>query len=469
MSNYDTSSKLLAISPIDGRYRSKIEDLSALCSEFGLIRYRVGAEVEWLRFLVQHLRLASQSTLSEEELQALSRIFTSFTVDDAQRVRTIENETNHDVKAVEYFVKEALEAEGLNRISELVHFGCTSEDINNIAYAAMLSDVRVSHLTKGMKLVIEKLIDLAQANTETPMLSRTHGQTASPTTLGKELVNVALRLTGWLETLNNVEIRAKMNGAVGNFNAHAVALPDIDWITASKAFVESIGLTVNPYTTQIEPHDWIAEYLNALVGFNQVLLDFDRDVWGYISIHYFKQRQIEGEVGSSTMPHKVNPIDFENAEGNVGVANSLARHLADKLQISRWQRDLTDSTALRNLGAVFAHSLIAMQSTIRGIGKLEVDEQKMAIDLDGAWEVLAEPVQTVMRLQGIANPYERVKAATRGKQMNEQSYRDMVLSLELEPDIRDKLLALKPERYVGLAADLANRGIEEVKNRLTSL
>ena len=469
MAEADSNLNLLAVSPVDGRYRRKVEALSETCSEFGLIRYRVGVEVAWLRFLVQDLRLVRQHALNEAQLQVLSSIYDSFSLDDAQRVRAIENETNHDVKAVEYFIKESLIQAGLSEISELVHFACTSEDINNVAYALMLRDVRRDTLTASMTQVIEKLMELAVEHADTPMLSRTHGQTASPTTLGKELVNVGARLLSWTEVLSRVAIRAKMNGAVGNFNAHATVVPEVDWPTASKSFIESLGFESNPYTTQIEPHDWITEYLNALVGFNQVLLDFDRDVWAYISIGYFKQKQIEGEVGSSTMPHKVNPIDFENSEGNIGIANALARHLADKLQISRWQRDLTDSTALRNLGVVFGHSLIAMSSTVRGMGKLEVDRQKMAADLDDAWEVLAEPVQTMMRLHGLPNPYETVKAVTRGKQMNEQLYRQMVTALGLDQDLREQLLALTPARYIGLAANLATSGIEEIKARLTSL
>ena len=462
-------SPLLAISPVDGRYRRHVAALAEICSEFGLIKRRVTVEIEWLRFLIVDLRLSATTNLTTDQLNALSAISSDFDAIAAEQVRAIERETNHDVKAVEYFVKNQLESNDLDAIKEFVHFACTSEDINNLAYAMMFRDVRECVLQGSMTELIEALLSLAKDHVETPMLSRTHGQTASPTTLGKELVNVAARLTHWLEQLASVAIQAKINGAVGNFNAHAVAAPEVDWATASRSFVEMLGFTANPYTTQIEPHDWIAEFLNALVGFNQVLLDFDRDVWGYISLGYFRQRLIAGEVGSSTMPHKVNPIDFENSEGNIGIANALARHMADKLVISRFQRDLTDSTVLRNVGTVFSHTEIAIRSAIRGIKKLEVDHARIAGDLDSAWEVLGEAVQTVMRKQGVANPYEIVKHATRGQQLTQASYNELLASLPLNDADKAMLEVLQPSNYIGLARELADQGIHELAARLQNL
>ena len=463
------TNELLAVSPLDGRYRRYVANLATICSEFGLIQRRVAVEIEWLKFLVQDLRLVENKRLEVGELSALHSIQTDFTVSDAERIRAIERETNHDVKAVEYFVKEALESNDLAVLKEYVHFACTSEDINNLAYAMMFRDARRNVVMPLMMEVIGELLSLASQHQETPMLSRTHGQTASPTTLGKELVNVAARLTQWAERLNESAIRAKMNGAVGNFNAHVAAVPEIDWFTATSSFVETLGFTNNPYTTQIEPHDWIAEFFNSLIGFNQVLLDFDRDVWGYIALGYFKQRQVEGEVGSSTMPHKVNPIDFENSEGNVGIANALARHLADKLLISRWQRDLTDSTALRNVGATFGHTVVAIRSTIRGIKKLEVDSRRMELDLDEAWEVLSEAVQTVMRTQGVPDPYEIVKEITRGKHLTEARYAEMLEQLPIDSDVRSQLRSMHPSTYIGLAKELTDKGIHELSNRVQNL
>ena len=463
------TNELLAVSPLDGRYRRHVANLASICSEFGLIQRRVAVEIEWLKFLIQDLRLVEKTRLDTDGLSALQSIRTDFTVADAERIRMIERETNHDVKAVEYFVKEALESNELAQLKEYVHFACTSEDINNLAYAMMFRDARRDVVMPLMAEVIGEILSLASKHQETPMLSRTHGQTASPTTLGKELVNVAARLTQWAEGLNVSAIRAKMNGAVGNFNAHVVAVPEIDWSTATSTFVETLGFTNNPYTTQIEPHDWMAEFFNSLIGFNQVLLDFDRDVWGYIALGYFKQRQVEGEVGSSTMPHKVNPIDFENSEGNVGIANALARHLADKLLISRWQRDLTDSTALRNVGGIFGHTVIAIRSTIRGIKKLEVDSRRMAVDLDEAWEVLSEAVQTVMRRRGIPNPYETVKEITRGKQLTEPLYAEMLEQLPIDSVMRSQLRSMHPSTYIGLAKELTDKGIHELSNRVQNL
>lgn len=464
-----TENELLAVSPLDGRYRRHVTELAPICSEFGLIHRRVAVEVEWLKFLVVDLRLVDNASLDADQQDALRAVQTEFTKADAERIRTIEREINHDVKAVEYFVKEALEAMNLERLKEFVHFACTSEDINNLAYAMMLRDARHDVLLPLMVDVAREILKFASNHLETPMLSRTHGQTASPTTLGKELVNVAARLTQWTEIFSKVAIQAKINGAVGNFNAHIAAAPEIDWATASESFIASLGFSPNPYTTQIEPHDWIAEYLNALAGFNQVLLDFDRDVWGYIALGYFKQKQVDGEVGSSTMPHKVNPIDFENSEGNIGVANALSRHLADKLLISRWQRDLTDSTALRNVGAVFGHSVIAIRSTSRGIKKLEVNKELIAKDLDEAWEVLSEAVQTAMRKQGISEPYEIVKEITRGKQLTESLYAEMLDELPLDPELRSELRAMHPSKYIGLAPQLGDKGIHELSVRLQDL
>ncbi|MCY4129064.1 MAG: adenylosuccinate lyase [Gammaproteobacteria bacterium] len=461
--------ELLALSPLDGRYRRHVVNLSTICSEFGLIRRRVSVEIEWLKFLAADLRLVGDTRLDSQQVSALHAVQTEFTISDAERVRAIEQETNHDVKAVEYFVKEKLEAIGLHALKEYVHFACTSEDINNLAYAMMLRDVRRDVLLPLMVEVTREILSLASSNLETPMLSRTHGQTASPTTLGKELVNVVARLTQWAERFNDVAIQAKINGAVGNFNAHVAAAPEIDWPTASATFVGTLGFTPNPYTTQIEPHDWIAEYLNALAGFNQVILDFDRDIWAYIALGYFKQKQVEGEVGSSTMPHKVNPIDFENSEGNVGIGNALAKHLADKLLISRWQRDLTDSTALRNVGSVFGHTVIALRSTSRGLKKLEVNQALLGKDLDAAWEVLSEAVQTVMRRHGLSDPYETVKEITRGKQLTEPLYAEMLGKLPLDEKLLSQLRAMHPSTYIGLAKELADKGVHELSARLKNL
>lgn len=461
--------ELLAVSPLDGRYRRHIVELATVCSEFGLIQRRVAVEIEWLKFLVVDLRLVGDANLDPDQISALQDIQNEFGTADAERIRAIERHTNHDVKAVEYFVKEKLENLDLHALKEYVHFACTSEDINNLAYAMMLRDARRDVLLPLMTDVMREILSLASTHLETAMLSRTHGQTASPTTLGKELVNVVARLTHWAERFNEVVIQAKINGAVGNFNAHVAAAPEIDWPTASATFVGTLGFTSNPYTTQIEPHDWIAEFLNALAGFNQVILDFDRDIWGYIALGYFKQKQVEGEVGSSTMPHKVNPIDFENSEGNVGIGNALARHLADKLLVSRWQRDLTDSTALRNVGSVFGHTVIALRSTSRGLKKLEVNRALLAEDLEEAWEVLSEAVQTVLRRHGLPDPYETVKEITRGKQLTETLYAEMLDQLPLEEDLRSQLRAMHPSTYIGLAKELADSGIHELSVRLQNL
>ena len=461
--------ELLAVSPIDGRYRRHVAELAKICSEYGLIQRRVAVEIEWLKFLVTDLRLVGTKDIESQQIDSIQTIQSGFSTEDAKRVRSIERETNHDVKAVEYFIREKLESVNLDAIKEYVHFACTSEDINNLAYAMMLRDARRDVILPRMVDVTLEILALASAHLETPMLSRTHGQTASPTTLGKELVNVAARLTNWAERFNAVSIQAKINGAVGNFNAHVAAAPEIDWSTASATFVGALGFSPNPYTTQIEPHDWIAEYLNAIRGFNQVILDFDRDIWSYISLGYFKQKQIEGEIGSSTMPHKVNPIDFENSEGNVGIANALAQHLADKLLISRWQRDLTDSTVLRNIGTILGHTIIAIKSTIRGVKKLEVNHELLAKDLSEAWEVLSEAVQTVMRRHGHTDPYETVKHITRGRHLTEALYLQMLDALPIDSDLRSQLSALHPATYIGLANQLADNGVHELNVRLKNL
>ena len=454
--------QLLAISPIDGRYRRHVEELSQYCSEFALIRYRVRVEVEWFKFLVNHLQQLP-TTPSSEQLVQCDEIWRNFSVDDAETVRNIEAKTNHDVKAVEYFVKDAVSERGLGEVKELIHFGCTSEDINNLAYALMLKEARHNLVQTSMTELVNALTNKAEEYADQPMLSRTHGQVASPTTLGKELVNVAVRLKQWCLQLANVNILGKMNGAVGNFNAHQIAKPELSWEKLSHQFVENFGLSNNPFTTQIEPHDWIAHYFNALIGFNQVVLDLDRDIWSYISIGYFKQQQVEGETGSSTMPHKVNPIDFENSEGNIGIANSIARHLSDKLLISRWQRDLSDSTVLRNVGVVLAHTEVAIRSTLRGLNKLDVDRDRMARDLATSWEVLGEAVQTVLRKQGGEDPYETLKRLTRGESLNQETYLGLLKKLSIDEPTQRNLSRLTPELYTGVAQELTHQAIRNLR------
>ncbi len=454
------SQELLAISPLDGRYRGKVASLAAHTSECALHRFRVQVECEWLLTLAAQDGISELPSVDADTQAAVREIFERFDADDAARVRAIEDVTNHDVKAVEYFVKEKLaNVPALRAHSEFVHFACTSEDINNLAYALMLKAVREHELLPTMQRIIDAVDALAAANAQLPMLSRTHGQTASPTTLGKEFANVSYRLARQHTQLAEVVLLGKMNGAVGNYNAHASAYPDVDWPAVSRAFIENLGLEQNPLTTQIEPHDFIAEYCHAVMRFNQILLDFDRDVWSYISIAYFRQRKVETETGSSTMPHKVNPIDFENSEGNLGLANALLEHLASKLPVSRWQRDLSDSTVLRNVGTAVGYAMVAYQATLKGIGKLEVNEAAIRADLDGAWEVLAEPVQTVMRKHGMSEPYERLKAATRGQSMTKESFAGVLAALQLPDAALAELQALTPDTYIGLAAALvrANR------------
>lgn len=449
-------SNLTAISPIDGRYGDKTADLRPIFSEYGLIRHRVLVEVRWLQALARHPGIPEVPPLSAHAEHVLDGIVARFSPEDAQRVKNIERTTNHDVKAVEYFLKEKITGNAeLEKISEFIHFACTSEDINNLAYALMLREARAQALLPLMDEVIAAIRTLAHRYADLPMLSRTHGQPASPTTLGKEMANIAYRLKRQREQLASVPMLGKINGAVGNYNAHLVAYPDVDWAAFARDFVTSLGLEWNPYTTQIEPHDYIAELFDVLARFNTVLVDFCRDVWSYISLGYFKQRTVAGEVGSSTMPHKVNPIDFENAEGNLGLANAIFDHLAAKLPISRWQRDLTDSTVLRNLGVGIAHSTIAYQSCLKGIGKLEADPARLAADLDANWEVLAEPIQTVMRRYGIEKPYEKLKELTRGRAVNGETLRAFVATLAIPDEAKAQLLELTPADYIGNAANQA--------------
>ena len=447
---------LTAISPIDGRYGDKTTDLQLIFSEYGLIRHRVLVEVRWLQELAKTPGVIEVPQLSEHATNLLEKIVDNFSVEDAQRVKNIESTTNHDVKAVEYFLKEKIAGnQELEAISEFIHFACTSEDINNLAYGLMLREARTGCLLPMMDRVIDAVSKLGIDLADTPLLSRTHGQPASPSTMGKEMANVAYRLKRQRDQLINVPLLGKINGALGNYNAHLVAYPEVDWPALAEQYISSLGLELNPYTIQIEPHDYMAEFFHALARFNTVLLDLDRDIWGYISLGYYKQRTIAGEVGSSTMPHKVNPIDFENSEGNLGLANAIFDHLAAKLPVSRWQRDLTDSTVLRNLGVGIAHSLIAFQATLKGISKLEVNAKSMAADLDANWEVLAEPIQTVMRRYGIEKPYEKLKELTRGHRVTREIMQNFVNSLDIPTEARDALLKLEPGTYTGNAAEQA--------------
>ena len=451
-------SSLTAVSPIDGRYATKTADLRPIFSEFGLIHHRVLVEIRWLQFLADCSDIGEVPALSGHAAAVLNGIADNFNEDDARRVKNIERTTNHDVKAVEYFIKEKIAGNSeLEAISEFVHFACTSEDINNLAYALMLREGRNQILLPQLDEIIDAIRRLAHDYSDVPMLSHTHGQPASPTTVGKEMANVVYRLHRQREQIAATSLLGKINGAVGNYNAHLVAYPDINWEAQAKKFVESLGLDWNPYTTQIEPHDYIAELFDALIRFNTVLLDFNRDIWTYISLGFFKQKTVEGEVGSSTMPHKVNPIDFENSEGNLGLANAIFSHLAQKLPVSRLQRDLTDSTVLRNLGVGLAHSLIAYASTLRGIGKLEVDPQRLAEVLDANWEVLAEPIQTVMRRYGIEKPYEKLKELTRGQRVDATIMKAFIESLNIPAAEKDRLSRLTPASYIGNAAVQAKK------------
>ncbi len=452
-----TLDPLLALGALDGRYHSKVAPLAAAMSEYGLLHARVEVECRWFAALAAAPDIEELPVLSTPQAAALSAIYEQFSVEDAQKIKAIERTTNHDVKAVEYFVKEAIATiDGLAPHIEFVHFACTSEDINNLSHGLMLSRGRAV-LLAAMTRLLEAIDTLAEEHADLPMLSRTHGQPASPTTLGKEMANVHARLVRQLAAFEGLEALGKMNGAVGNYNAHISAYPGVDWPTLSGDFIAGLGLTVNPFTTQIEPHDYIAEWFHNLMRFNQVLLDFDRDIWSYISIDYFKQRKVEGETGSSTMPHKVNPIDFENSEGNLGLANALLEHMAAKLPVSRWQRDLSDSTVLRNMGSAFGHCLVAYEATLKGLGRLEVNAPVITADLMDRWEVLAEAVQTVMRRYGGEEPYEQLKRLTRGQQMDAALYQEVLAGLEIPEAARADLEALTPSTYLGLAPELARK------------
>jgi len=450
---YDTAT---ALSPLDGRYASKLDPLRTVFSEYGLIARRLEVEVRWLQKLADTSGIPEVKPLSDTSIAHLEAVLAAFSSESASEVTAIERTTNHDVKAIEYFLKDAIASDtALADASEFVHFACTSEDINNLSHALMLRD-GIPVLTTEMRAIIDGIDALVSEHASLPMLSRTHGQTASPTTLGKEMANVSVRLRRQLQSVESVKPLGKFNGAVGNYNAHLSAYPDVDWPTVSREFVESLGLEWNPMTTQIEPHDYMAELFQAITRFNTILLDFDRDVWSYISLGYFKQKTVAGEIGSSTMPHKVNPIDFENSEGNLGLANAILAHLSEKLPISRWQRDLTDSTVLRNMGVGFGYSLLAYTSTLKGISKLQVNPQRLAEDLDNAWEVLAEPIQTVMRRYGIPEPYEKLKALTRGQAITQETLQSFVSTLELPEDVKQDLMQLTPSGYVGLAESLTD-------------
>jgi len=452
------SSTLTALSPLDGRYAAKTETLRPIFSELGLMHRRVLVELHWLLALSNEAAVVEVPALSDAARSELLAIGEQFSESDGARIKAIERTTNHDVKAIEYFIKEKVDVNAeLAAVKEFIHFACTSEDINNLAYALILRDARDGVLLPALDGVIARLRELAHAHAALPMLSRTHGQTASPTTLGKEIANIVARLQRQRRHIAAIEISGKINGAVGNYNAHVVAYPEVDWQAFSRRFVESLGLAWNPYTTQIEPHDFIAELADAVRRVNTILIDWSRDVWGYISLGYFRQSLKAGEVGSSTMPHKVNPIDFENAEGNFGLANALFAHFAEKLPISRWQRDLTDSTVLRALGTAFGHTQIALDALLRGLNKLNAAPERLAADLDASWEVLAEAVQTVMRRYGLPEPYEQLKALTRGQGITREALREFVSGLDLPVAARERLLALTPATYIGLAHTLGGQ------------
>ncbi len=449
-------SSLTALSSVDGRYAGKTAALRPICSEFGLIHRRLIVEIRWFQALAAQAGIPELPALSEQAVAYLDRLIVDFNEAGARRVKEIESVTNHDVKAIEYYLKEQFtEMPELAVNAEFLHFACTSEDINNLSYALMIKDAQADVMTGMFANIDATLSDMASAYAGQAMLARTHGQTASPTTLGKEFANTLHRLRRQVKQMSEQEFLGKMNGAVGNFNAHISAYPDLDWPALTRQFVESLGLSWNPYTTQIEPHDWMAELFQSLTRYHTILIDLSRDIWAYISIGYFSQKTVEGEIGSSTMPHKVNPIDFENAEGNLGVANALLDHLALKLPVSRWQRDLTDSTVLRVIGTAYGHSVVAMSSLLKGLSKLEVNADRLARDLDASWEVLAEPIQTVMRRYGIENPYEQLKALTRGKQITQAGLESFIKDLDLPDEARQTLLALTPARYTGNAEQMA--------------
>ncbi len=449
---------ITALSPLDGRYESKVSALREHFSEFGLIRNRVKVEVEWLKALAAAPELAEIAPFSAATVAELDAVIANFSVADGEAVKAIEATTNHDVKAMEYWLKERLgHNPEVTRVTEFIHFGCTSEDINNVSHALMLRDGRDGVLLPALDKIINRLVELAHLHAELPMLSRTHGQPASPTTLGKEMANVVHRLRRVRKAIAAVELTAKFNGAVGNYNAHLSAYPDFDWEGFNGRFIESLGLAFNPYTIQIEPHDAMAELYDATARANTIVLDVCRDIWMYISLGYYKQKLKAGEIGSSTMPHKVNPIDFENAEGNLGLANAVLKHLSEKLPISRWQRDLTDSTVLRNIGVAMGYAVLAHQSLLTGLNKLELNEEALAADLDAAWEVLAEPIQTVMRRYGVPGAYEKLKEVTRGKSVTAEALHALIVSLEIPQADKDRLLAMTPGSYIGKAVELAQR------------
>ena len=450
-------STLSAVSPVDGRYSRHTVELRPIFSEFGLFRFRVQAEVRWLQMLASHPEIKEVPAFSDVANQKLNQIVSQFDPDDAERIKAIEATTNHDMKAVEYFLKEQVaDSEELNAVSEFIHFACTSEDINNLSHGLMLLTARTEVLLPYCDQILDAIRQLAIEYRSIPMMARTHGQPASPTTMGKEMANVYVRLKRQRDAIASVAILGKINGAVGNYNAHLSAYPNIDWHTLSEQFVTDLGLTWNPLTTQIEPHDYIAELFDAVARFNTILIDFDRDVWAYIALGHFKQKTVAGEIGSSTMPHKVNPIDFENSEGNLGMANAILNHLAAKLPISRWQRDLTDSTVLRNLGVGMGYALIAYRSTLKGISKLQVNSESLAQELEANWELLAEPIQTVMRRYGVEKPYEKLKELTRGKKVDQAIIAGFIDGLNIPDTAKTELKALSPATYIGAAESLTD-------------
>ncbi|MBF1994998.1 adenylosuccinate lyase [Serratia symbiotica] len=450
-------SSLTAISPVDGRYGDKVSALRTIFSEYGLLKFRVQVEVRWLQKLAACAEIKEVPAFDTNTNAFLDKIVEEFSEEDAQRIKTIERTTNHDVKAVEYFLKEKVATiPALHAVSEFIHFACTSEDINNLSHALMLQTARQDVVLPYWRKIIDAIKSLALEYRDIPLLSRTHGQPATPSTVGKEFANVAYRMERQFRQLAHVEIMGKINGAVGNYNAHIVAYPEVDWHSFSETFVTSLGITWNPYTTQIEPHDYIAELFDCMARFNTILIDFDRDIWGYIALNHFTQKTIAGEIGSSTMPHKVNPIDFENSEGNLGLANAVLGHLASKLPVSRWQRDLTDSTVLRNLGVGLGYALIAYQATMKGINKLEVNQAHLLNELDHNWEVLAEPIQTVMRRYGIEKPYEKLKELTRGKRVDAVGMQAFIDALALPEEEKTRLKAMTPANYIGRAATLVS-------------
>lgn len=453
-------SSLTAVSPIDGRYGDKVSALRTIFSEFGLLKFRVQVEVRWLQKLAATAQIKEVPSFDANAIAYLDEIVANFCEKDAMRIKEIERTTNHDVKAVEYFLKEKVaHIPALHAVSEFIHFACTSEDINNLSHALMLKTAREEVLLPQWRQIIDKVKAMAHEYRTLPLLSRTHGQPATPSTIGKEFANVAYRLERQFRQLEQVEILGKINGAVGNYNAHIAAYPEVNWHEFSETFVTSLGIQWNPFTTQIEPHDYIAELFDCVARFNTIVLDFDRDIWGYVALNHFKQKTIAGEIGSSTMPHKVNPIDFENSEGNLGLANAVLGHLASKLPVSRWQRDLTDSTVLRNLGVGLGYALIAYQSTMKGLNKLEVNEQHLLDELDQNWEVLAEPIQTVMRRYGIEKPYEKLKELTRGKRVTAEGMKQFIDALELPESEKERLKAMTPANYIGYAVNF----IDEIK------